>query len=171
MSELGDIVRIRLVVPWLLGLALAAAAGPVVVRRVGQDYHLENHRVRLVLAAVSGGYAETLYAATDTGWQPLLAGTGAGGETLRLRYDLKDVRPVYTSVAILMQPAGAGLELIAHAGPHRIRGRETTGCDDVFDGAFEGVSDGVVAARPCWAHAGSGLGVLGPLSGSFGAAM
>ncbi|MBN2489502.1 MAG: hypothetical protein JXQ29_01445 [Planctomycetes bacterium] len=113
--------RLSLGAAWLLGLAIVAAAGMPVAHRVGQDYHLENGRICLVLAASDAGYVEILYTATATGWHPVLAGTGPAGETLRCRYDLAEVRPVYTSVGILMHPAGAALELLASVGPHRIR--------------------------------------------------
>jgi len=118
---------VRVILPafaWVLALSQAyAPAGPVSAWQLGNDYILENGRIRLVLRHGIHGYTEEVLAASRAGWKPVLGGTGGQGETLRLRSAFTSTRIVYHQVSIAPLPGGKALDLTAIVGPHRIHTR------------------------------------------------
>jgi len=101
----------------LLGLfAHFAPAGPVSARKVGNDYYLENGLARLVLESQGPSYFEKVYARAGSGWNLVLGGKGAQGETLRFRASLQTFHLQYHSVSIVITPTGPSLQLKALAG-------------------------------------------------------
>ena len=91
-------------------------AQPVVAKKVGNDYVLENGHIRLLIESTPVGYLEKVFATDGQTWIRALAGMGALGETLHVSHGNGFSKPRYHTVNILPLSGGAALELLASVG-------------------------------------------------------
>lgn len=105
-----------------LGWAAAAATGDVAsAYREQGEVRLECGETRLVLVPAAGGYAAQVQVLREASWEQVLAGTGPSGASLRLRYNLQDLRLPLRSVQITQVGAEPALEMTAAHGPCTVR--------------------------------------------------